>query len=140
MIVKLFSAFFATLFFSIIFNISKYELIYCGISGFLGWLSYLLTFNLTSSVVFAAFIGALMISLYSRLLAKIRKTPVTIFSISGMIPLVPGAGMYKTVYYIIEEDYALSTHYGIESLQIAGAIAIAIILVSSFSLFQFKRS
>jgi uncharacterized membrane protein YjjB (DUF3815 family) len=41
--------------------------------------------------------------------------------------------MYRTLYYVVEEDYSLSNYYGIQTLQIAGSIAIAMILISSFN-------
>ncbi|MCT4598001.1 MAG: threonine/serine exporter family protein [Vallitalea sp.] len=130
MIIQVIAAFFATLFFSIMFNVSKNQLIYCGFNGAIGWLVYLASLSL-NSIVLSSFLGALTVSVFAQILAKIRKTPVTVFLISGIIPLVPGAILYKTIYYIVEEDYTMSNYYGIQSLQIAGAIAVAIILVSS---------
>lgn len=132
MIIQVIAAFFATLFFSIMFNVSRNQLIYCGFNGAIGWLVYLVSLSL-NSIVFSSFLGALTVSILAQVLAKIRKTPVTVFLISGIIPLVPGAILYKTIYYIVEEDYTMSNYYGIQSLQIAGAIAVAIILVSSMT-------
>lgn len=133
MLIEVICAFFAAFFFSIIFNISKNELIFCGLNGTIGWLVYLIVFYMTDSVVFSSFLGALAVSILAQIFAKYRKTPVTIFLIPGIITLVPGAGMYRTIYYIVNEDYTLSNFYGIQSIQVAGAIAVAIILVASIS-------
>ena len=39
--------------------------------------------------------------------------------------------MYRTVYYLIQGDQALSTHYLISTLHTAGAIALAIFITDS---------
>lgn len=130
MIIQVISAFFATYLFSIIFNISRKQLLYCGINGALGWFVYLLVLPL-NSVVLSTFLGALAVRLLSQLFAKLRKTPVTVFLIAGIIPLVPGAVLYKAIYYIAIADYEKFRFYGIQSLKLAGAIAVAMVLVSS---------
>ena len=132
MIIQVIGAFFATLFFSIFFNISKKQLLFCGLNGAIGWLIYLLTLNM-NSIVFSSFLGALVVSILSQVLAKLRKTPVSVFLTSGIIPLVPGALLYKTIYYIVAEDYTMSNYYGVQSLQIAGAISVAIFLIASIT-------
>ena len=65
------------------------------------------------------------------ILARIKKAPVTVFLIAGILPTVPGAGIYRTVYYLIQGDQALSTHYLISTLHTAGAIALAIFITDS---------
>ncbi|NLP45471.1 MAG: threonine/serine exporter [Epulopiscium sp.] len=132
MIVKTMSAFFATIFFSIIFNIAKKNLIFCGLGGAIGWFIYLCCIQSIHSPVLASFLGALTVAIFSRSMSKIRKVPVTIFLISGIIPLVPGAGMYRTMFAIINNDLVGAATYGISTLQIAGVIAIAMVMVSSF--------
>ena len=87
MILQIISAFFATFFFAVLFNVSKKELIYCGLVGAIGWLIYLFIFKLSNSIIFSNFISALSISIMSRILAKLRKMPISIFLIPGIIPL-----------------------------------------------------
>ena len=60
-----------------------------------------------------------------------RKTPVTVFLICGIFPLVPGAGIYYTAYYFIMGDNAMALSKGIETIKIAVAIALAIVFVFS---------
>ncbi|TCK98557.1 uncharacterized membrane protein YjjB (DUF3815 family) [Natranaerovirga hydrolytica] len=139
MIIQIASAFFATLFFSVIFNIARHHLLYCGITGAIGWAFYLTSLSHTNSVVFSSFIGALAVTSVSQVLAKRKKTPVTVFLITGIIPLVPGAGMYQTVYHILIQDYGLASHYGIQTFQIAGVISIAIILLDTFNKLIYQK-
>lgn len=130
MIIEVIAAFVAAVSFSVFFNVSKKELVYSGLVGGFGWWIYLMTFNLIQEVIFATFIAALVISIVSHFLARIRKNPVTIYQIGGMFPIVPGAGMYKTLYYIVNEDYTTSTYYLFETLQIAGGIAVAMVIIA----------
>lgn len=130
MIIQVIGAFFATLFFCIIFNISKKQLLFCGINGAIGWLVYLLTLNM-HSIVLSTFLGALVVSIIAHILSKVRKTPVTVYLIAGVIPLVPGAILYKAIYNIVIQDYDMSSFYGIQSIELACAIAVAVFLVAS---------
>ncbi|KAE9634471.1 MAG: hypothetical protein PWP07_250 [Epulopiscium sp.] len=139
MILQTISAFFATFFFAVLFNISKKQLLFCGGIGAFGWLIYLCFFNLTDSVVLASFISALSISMISRIFSIIRKVPVTVFLISGIIPLVPGAGMYRTMYAMLAQNFQETAFYGAQTLEVAGVIAIAIIFTSSLPLGLKKR-
>jgi len=129
-IIEVIAAFVAAVSFSVFFNVSKKELVYSGLVGGFGWWIYLMTFNLIREVIFSTFIAALVISVVSHFLARIRKNPVTIYQIGGMFPIVPGAGMYKTLYYIVNEDYTTSTYYLFETLQIAGGIAVAMVIIA----------
>lgn len=133
MIIEILAAFIGTIAFSICLNIAKKELVYCGIVGGIGWLVYSITLNLIDDKVYSSFISALVISIISHILAKTRKNPVTIYETGGILPLVPGAGMYRTLYYIVTEDYIQSTYYLYETLKIAGTIAVAMMLISSLN-------
>ena len=68
----------------------------------------------------------------SHILARILKTPVTTMLIPAILTIVPGAGMYQTVYnlFLSDMDGALSSL--VYTIGAAGAIAIAIFLVDAF--------
>lgn len=130
MMIEVFAAFVATMAFSVFFNVSKNELFFSGLVGGIGWFIYLISVKLFQDVIYSSFIAALVISIISHFLARIRKNPVTIYQIGGMFPIVPGAGMYRTLYYIVNEDYTIANYYLYETLQIAGAIAVAMVLIA----------
>lgn len=131
MILQIVAAFFGTLAFAVVFNISKHQLIYCGAVGGLGWCVYLLSFELTQELIISTFIATVVISIISHILAKLLKNPVTIYQIGGIFPMVPGAGIYKTLYFIVNDDYTQATYSLYLTLQIAGGIAVAMVLVAS---------
>ena len=57
--------------------------------------------------------------------------PITIFLVSGIIPLVPGAGIYYTAYYLVTGQMSLAAVKGLEAVKIAFAIVLGIIFVVS---------
>ena len=138
MIIQVIVTFIATVAFAVLFNVPKKHYIFCGITGALGWLCYLLLFNIYPSVVLSSFIAAFTLTCISRIFAVYRKTPVTIFLICGIFPLVPGAGIYYTAYNIIMGNNTLALSKGIETAKIAVAIAFGILIVFSLPYSVFK--
>lgn len=115
----------------ILFNIDRKKLLWTGLSGTLGWMAYIWTYGITGKTVFSTFIGAVIVGLYSESMARILKSPATVFSISGMFPLVPGIGAYTTVQFIVENKLSNAAGKGIETVASAAAIAFGIMLVSA---------
>jgi len=74
-----------------------------------------------------------MVNIFSEIFARLLKNPVPIFLIPGIIPLVPGAGMYNTMTALIKNNFDTAIKTGIQTLLIAGSIAIALMLVTSFN-------
>ena len=58
-----------------------------------------------------------------------EKCPVTAFLISGILPLVPGAGIYWTTYHMLTGQSAEALRRGVETGKIAAAMVLAIVLV-----------
>ncbi len=126
-------SFFATLGFGIIFNVRDENLFFSALGGALGWLFYSLTLNQTGSEIIGMFIASIVISTYSEILARVLKNPVTLFLVCALIPLVPGSGMYNTVFSAVEGRPIESINYLFTTLSLAGVIAVGIILVSTLS-------
>ncbi|MDF2519340.1 MAG: hypothetical protein K0R59_4636 [Sphingobacterium sp.] len=104
MIIQAISAFFATAAFSILFYLPKKYIIHAGMTGSFGWFIYLIVMEFSNDKIVANFIATLVIALTSHCLARIYKTPVTMFLIPGVIPLVPGAGMYQIVQSMVDNS------------------------------------
>ncbi|MBU5257410.1 threonine/serine exporter family protein [Tissierella praeacuta] len=130
---QLILSFMSTIGFSVLFSSPKENLIYAGIAGSMGWTIYYITANLLHSNIIGTFFGAITVGLLGELLARLCKKPATIYITSGIVPLVPGAGMYYTMLAIIENDFNLAANKGVETFFIAITIAIGIIISSGFS-------
>lgn len=122
-------SFAAVMAFAILFHAPRREWVPCGLTGMVGWVVYWLAVQGGISVVAASFCGTLGLALLSRVLAVVRRCPVTVFLTGGIFPLVPGAGIYYTVYAFITGDNAAAVFKGVETLKIAGVIALGIVLV-----------
>lgn len=131
MLFKCIMAFFATASLSIPFRVPKKYIPCAGITGALGWWIYLLVLDVHMNKVFANFLATIIVAVCAHIMARILKAPVTMFLIPGVIPLVPGAGMYQIAFAVINNNYADATFYFIETLQLAGSIALGIFIVDT---------
>mgnify|MGYP003164175073 CR=1 FL=1 len=120
-IIQFIVALFATLSFAVIFSAPKKELFYCG------WIIYYIMVQFDMGVVFPSLIATLCLTIMARIFAATRSMPVTVYLLSGIFPLVPGAGIFYTAYYLFTNDRALSSSKGIETFEVAGAIVLGII-------------
>lgn len=129
---QIFCSFVGTIGFAIMYNVPKKYYIACGFTGMAGWMMYyFINVQRDLSTTVASFFGALVVVLISRMLTVRLKCPITLFLISGILPLVPGAGIYNTVYYLVTNQLASAALKGIESLKIAFAIVMGIVIVVS---------
>ena len=126
-IIEAIVAMFATISFAILFNAPKKEVIHCGLTGALAWTIY---YGMTQdgfNSVLASLVASLGLTILARAFAVIRKCPVTMYLLPGIFPLVPGAGIYYTAYYLFIGNNEMSGFKGLETLEIAGAIVFGII-------------
>lgn len=123
---------------AIAINIEKRLLLWAGVGGMLGVLTALLvnpsSFSFSISQIFA---GAIIIGLYSELMAKIMKAPSTVFVIPGIFPLVPGITAYKTIQAFVDNEVSEAALLGIDTVAKAFSIAFGIMLVTA--IFRFAR-
>lgn len=132
MAIKVVGAFIAIAAFAILLETPKRYLKYAGVVGAIGWFVFLLSQNLGATEVFATFLSAMSIAIVSHIFARVFKAPVTVFLVAGILPTVPGAGMYRIAYNIIEGYNGMASHYLMVTLELAGAIALGIFVVDAF--------
>ena len=70
--------------------------------------------------------------------ARLCKTPVTTFIVCALIPLVPGGGMYYTMLEVIQGNVQEALVKGLETLSIAGVLALGILVVSTGTQFYLR--
>ncbi len=118
-----------TLSFTILFACPKRALPYCGLVGAVGWVVYELAVLYGMESFAASLLAVIPLTLLARIFAVVLRTPVTVFLLSGIFPLVPGAGIYYTAYYFIQGENARSLANGISTFKVAVALAVGIALV-----------
>ncbi len=132
-------SFMGTIGFAVMFNVPMRFYLCCGFTGTAGWMAYYAIVNGDMSAVTASFFGTLAVVLISRILTVLMKCPITIFLVPGIIPLVPGAGIYYTVYYIVTNQLAEASRRGMESVKAAFAIVLGIVVVVAIPRDLFHR-
>lgn len=125
------SAFLASLGFGFLFNIKGRNLWLAGFVGAVGGIGYKVGLYFGCSELLSNFIGAVCLSLSSEVLARVCKTPVTTFLICGLIPLVPGKGMYETMVEAIHGHAQRTVNMGLSTISVAGVLALGILIVST---------
>ena len=86
------------------------------------------------------FCATISLALASELSSRIFKQPVTVFVIPGIVPLVPGLGIYQGMFAIINNEYNNGTSILLTAMTDSVAIAIGVMLVSSlFRVLKVRR-
>ena len=125
---EILSAVVGTVSFSVLFGVPREYYPYCGFIGGAGWLVYCLA-ELFLPGSGPCFVATAVVILLSRTAAVVKRCPVTIFLIAGIFPLVPGAGVYWTVYHIVMEELFLAVSTGYSAMKEAIALVMGIVFV-----------
>ena len=124
---QLITSFFATGAFGIIFNAPKESLVKCGLIGMGGWVIYYVIEDYSSDAIIATLGATFFVGIISLILAKYYKTPVIIFSVAGIIPLVPGGFAYDAMRNFVENDYNSAIGSAAKVLMLSGSIAFGLV-------------
>ena len=92
---------------------------------------YLIAFEISGSDLTAYFWSALFASLYSEVMARIRKYPAISYLVVSIFPLIPGAGVYYTMNYAVRGMTQQFAIQGLHTAAIAGILAVGILLAST---------
>jgi len=117
--------------FSILFNIHDLGVFICALGATLVWVVYGVAETITGSAIMGYFWGAVFASIYSEIMARIRKFPAITYLVISIFPLIPGAGVYYTMNYAVQGDMERFASQGMYTAAIAGIMAIGILLVST---------
>ena len=123
----------ATVGFSVFLNAPKSSLIPAGLTGGLGCTIYYCLIHATNNDILANFLAAAIVAWISEVLARKLKHPAILFVIPGIIPLVPGLGMYNTMLYLVQSNYQLAISKGANVLFVGGAISLGVLVVTSLA-------
>lgn len=81
--------------------------------------------------MFAYFSGAFLASVYAEVMARVRKYPAISYLVVSLFPLIPGAGIYYTMYYAVHGNMERFAAEGTRTGAIAGVMAVGVLLVST---------
>ena len=138
-LVQAVAAFLGTAGFAVLYGVPRKEYIHASVCSTIGWMAYLVMMRLANATIIeSTFVATLVVVLVSRFMAVDRKCPVIVFQICGVFPLIPGAGIFWTVYYIVNKQLSEAFTSGFTALGMAVAIVIGIIFMTSLPGRMFK--
>lgn len=130
--IQLIAAFAGTAAFAVLFSVPRRCYLTAGLVGMCGWLVYLAITRFTPlSVAVGTFFATICVAFLSNLSARRMKAPSTIFLICGIFPLIPGAGVFWSSYYLVSEQMKPALSAGFTAIKVTIAIVLGIIIVTN---------
>ena len=112
------------------FKISPSKLWTVSLCSIIVYAVYELVLAFSGSLLIAAFVSSILLAILSEVFARLMHTPTNVFLFTGCIPIVPGGGLYYTMYHLISFDAENAINYASSTLQILLGIALGLILTS----------
>lgn len=138
-IIHLLSGFITTVCFGMLYDVPKKLLGPAGLAGAAGYIVYFMLLNyFKMTSFFSMTVASFTIGFLGHIFARKLRTPVILFTMPGIIPLVPGATAYNMMRLFIEGNTNSGIGYGTETLLVAGALALGLAMNSA--LFQILTS
>ena len=138
-IVTLVTAAFGTLGFSILFYVHPRRLTLATVGGVLTCAVYIFGKYLIGGELLPNLLAALAGAGYSEIMARVTKAPVPVYMVPCVIPLVPGSGLYGTMFNFVTGNYPAAAEAGLRTLQTALGIAGGIVIASVLGILFHRR-
>jgi len=122
LLIEGFWAFVATAGFAVLFNVPSRVLIACGLTGALGDMCRRALLMESVHPVTAAFCGALAVGVLGYIEARRFHMPRLIFTVTGIIPMVPGIPAFETVVYFMRDDILTGVETAVRVALLVGAL------------------
>lgn len=116
-------SFLATFGFAVLYNVPRKALLSCSTIGMGGYLLKICVQDLGTTEAVAIFFGALFLGIVGAIPAKRMHLPLVLFVITGIIPIVPGTAVYRTVVIFNQGDILGGLQNAIDAAFGIGAIA-----------------
>lgn len=92
-------------------------------------------FERTLSALYDDFTACLcamvLVAFFCEITARIQKSPVTVFLVPCIIPLLPGSSIYYTMLYAIQHDIMQAEQYALSTLLAGLGIALGAVIESA---------
>jgi len=118
----------ATAGFAYLFNLRGRDLPLAAAGGALGWAVAAPLQAAGASQALAYCAASMVIGVWAELIAAIKRRPASVYIACGIIPLVPGGGMYYTMLHYVRGDSWNGLATAFATLGAAGAIAVGLAL------------
>lgn len=124
-------SFLSILGFSVRVNLKGWKLLFLALGGGLSWALYLIILFYSKSLLYSIFGSTLLVCIYSEVVARKLRVPVSVFVTCVIIPLVPGSSLYYAMQAYIAGNTAEASVQIYKVILISGTIVMVIAVVSS---------
>ncbi len=114
----------ASVAFAIMINVPHRTLWICGLSGIIGWMVYWFLYQAHFGMTLSNLLGTLFVGLFGNVFARVKKCPVTVFNIPGIVPLVPGVPAYEAIRAMVSGQLNTAIGLLLRVAIVTGAITI----------------
>ena len=132
-LVQIVTAALGTLGFGILFNVRGKKLAAVTAAGGISWALFIALCALGASEVTAYLICAIAVSVFAEVMARVLKSPATVFITPSLIPFIPGSSLYYSLAYAFSKDYVHFAEKALSTLSLASALAIGVISASAIT-------
>ena len=130
-LIQLITSFFGSLGFAMVFNVRGRNLIPCSVGGVFCCATYLLLHDALGVHLFLANLAAgAVCQIYAELLARLAKTPATVFYITALVPMIPGGLLYRTMDAAVSRNWESFISRGSDTLYTTLGLAAGLGVVS----------
>ena len=94
------------------FHVTDRKIVLCALGGAMTWAIYSLTARYVPGVFGPTMIASVACGVYGQILARVMRTPATIFTTVCSLPLIPGGSLYYAMYGLVTKDISLAASKG----------------------------
>lgn len=129
MLLNMFLAFMTAMFTGVTLRTPTSAWIPVGFTGMLGWMAIQGLTGLKIPELVATVTGGIVVGAFAEIMARIQKHPVTVYIVSGIIPLVPGTTAYNSMLSFLEKQFTNGLFLAFKAFLLASYLAAGLAIV-----------
>lgn len=125
-VVHVITSFVASAAFGLLFYAPLQSIFQCGFIGMMGWMTYVFC-SMVLDPVTSTLAASFVVTIIGHIFSKAYRTPIIVYSVSGIIPLVPGGLAYDAMRQFVQEAYAEALVAAAQAFLLSGSIAVGLL-------------
>ena len=125
--------------FSVLFSVRGWKIVYCALGASMTWGVYLLIYRAYPSVFGATMAASIFSGLFGQIVARVKKSPATIFSTICILPLLPGSALYYAMYGLVTRNAELAYTKGEQLALVCFGMVLGFMIVEVVNRFFWRR-
>ncbi len=112
-----------------LFKVRGIKIFWTGLGAFLTWEVYTAGVDHGLSQMGSILLTAAFVAFYAQIMARVNKTPSTVFLTACVMPVIPGAGLYYVMYWFTRNNLSAARDQAVALLLTCLSISLGFILV-----------